>query len=747
MHASPLFLSALAGLLSLGLASPGFAQGTHWTVYGDAAYTGEGRAISGVGDLNGDGVPEVLTGAEWDNGNGNTSGYGRIRDGATGVPISTHFGDSALDEMGQEVSGAGDVDGDGVNDYMISAPLDDNDPLGAGASTPGSGTVRVWSGSTHTLLYEFIGDMSKDFLGRSLSDLGDVDGDGNDDFLVGSEPAANGGSTVGAGYVNVISGATGAIIHHVVGVVANDFFGCSAARVGDVNGDGFADFVVGARGTDANFNKTGSVVCLSGADASVIWTADGDAQGDQFGSVADAAGDVDGDGIGDVIASATLHDTNGVNAGMARVLSGVDGSTIHTFYGTAQNDSFGRSVGGGGDLDGDGFDDVLVGMGNEAQAGAGRGLVWAFSGATGAVLWTVAGDNDHDMLGNAVDNIGDTNGDGLDEFVAGGQQYDPLGPGNGVVKCYDPSGTPPPPPPDWGNLPTTFVAIGSGFADDFESHGSTVPPHYAINEMEFVSRAPSPEAWCNIGQRGAFVGPANSGTAMLEMGGDPTWNGGNIVVAGLAMGLDGSGLGGLQLEMMVYNWGEESNVDDGVFLSNDGVSWENAAPNAWTGQPIETWTPMTVDLSTTSVNTDGQFYLIIAQSDNYGIGTGLDGLGVDDILVKEIPPAGPQLAVYNLISGQQAILEVTYAGPGNAVIIAYSLRGPGPTNTPYGTVLLTPPFEKLPPIPANAAGTVTVPVNVPNGITGLPVWLHAGELIPPGVSGVNFTNGLAETVG
>ncbi len=114
MHASPLFLSALAGLLSLGFASPGFAQGTHWTVYGDAAYSGEGRALSGVGDLNGDGVPEVLTGAPWDNGAANNGGYGRVRDGATGLPISTKFGDSALDEMGTAVSGAGDVDGDVV---------------------------------------------------------------------------------------------------------------------------------------------------------------------------------------------------------------------------------------------------------------------------------------------------------------------------------------------------------------------------------------------------------------------------------------------------------------------------------------------------------------------------------------------------------------------------------------------------------------------------------------------------------
>ncbi len=748
MRANSLLFSALAGLFSLGLASSTFAQGTHWTVYGDAAYSIEGFVLSNMGDINGDGAAEVLTGAPWDNGNANDGGYARVRDGATGVVIQTHFGDSALDEMGYVVSGAGDVDGDGVNDYMAAAPYDDNDPLGTGTTTAGSGTVRVWSGSSHQLLYELIGDASKDFLGWSLADLGDVDGDGNDDFLVGSEPSANGGSTGGAGYVKVHSGATGAVIHYVVGLAANDFFGCSASYVGDVNGDGFNDFVVGARGTDVNANKTGSVTCHSGADASIIWTANGDAQGDQFGSFMDYAGDVNGDGTGDVIASATLHDTNGVNSGMARVLSGVDGSTIHTFYGTAQSDYFGGAVGGGDDIDGDGFADVLVGMGNSSQSGANRGLVWAFSGATGAVLWTLAGDNDHDLLGDSVDVVGDVNGDGIADCAAGGIQYDPLGPGNGVVKCLDPTGTPPPPPPLWGNLPTTFVAIGSGYADDFEAHAGVVPPQYAVNEMEFVSRAPSAEAWCNMGQKGPYTGPPNSGSHMLELGGDPAWGGGYITVAGLAMGLDGTGLGGLQLEMMVYNYGEETNADDGVFLSNDGVNWEAAtAPGIWTGQPIEVWTPITVDLSTTSINTDGQFYMIIAQSDNYGIGTGLDGICFDDILVKEIPPAGPQLSVNNLVSGQQCTIEVNYATPGHAVIIAYSLRGGGPTNTPYGTVLLTAPFEKLPPVPANSAGNVTIPINVPNGITGLPVWLHAGELIPPGVSGVVFTNGLAEVVG
>ena len=148
---------------------------------------------------------------------------------------------------------------------------------------------------------------------------------------------------------------------------AGDEFGLSVSGAGDVNGDGFADLIVGAPGDDNNGIASGSARVLSGIDGSTLFTFDGDSAFDLFGDSVSGAGDVNGDGFADLIVGAPFDDNGGIASGSAGVLSGFDGSTLFTFDGDSAGDFFGVSVNGLGDLNGDGLDDFVVGSNGFAR--------------------------------------------------------------------------------------------------------------------------------------------------------------------------------------------------------------------------------------------------------------------------------------------------------------------------------------------------------------------------------------------
>ena len=130
---------------------------------------------------------------------------------------------------------------------------------------------------------------------------GDVNGDGKADFIVGAWLAAPGGRA-DAGSAYVYSGADGSILYQRDGAAAGDFFGYSVSMAGDVNGDGKADFIVGARSADPGGRvRAGSVYVYSGADGSILYQKDGVATNDNFGYSVSMAGDVNGDGKPDFI--------------------------------------------------------------------------------------------------------------------------------------------------------------------------------------------------------------------------------------------------------------------------------------------------------------------------------------------------------------------------------------------------------------------------------------------------------------
>ena len=252
-----------------------------------------------------------------------------------------------------------------------------------------------------------------------MAGLGDINVDGFDDILVGDPTDSTGPGTPGG--ARVISGLDGSLLFHFLGDNHVDRFGTAVGAAGDVDADGIPDLIVGAVSADPNGSRSGTARVLSGADGSILWDFDGVAAGDSFGDAVDSAGDVDGDGFGDLIVAAGSE-------AYVRVFSGQTGAILHEF--TGDTSLFGNDVAGVGDMDGDGFDDVGVG---DPTSFLSRPRLLVFSGLTGEELYSVVSPNIDDRFGEAVAGGGDVNGDGVPDLVVGGSGDDFLAANGGMV--------------------------------------------------------------------------------------------------------------------------------------------------------------------------------------------------------------------------------------------------------------------------------------------------------------------------
>jgi len=394
---------------------------------GDSAGDRFGYSVSGAGDVNGDGLDDLIVGAYKDDPNGSESGSARVFSGQDGSILYTFDGDSASDWFGISVSGAGDVNGDGFDDLIVGANLDDNN----GAN---SGSARVFSGQDGSVLYTFYGDSGYNYFGVSVSGAGDVNGDGLDDLIVGAEGDANNGTHSGS--ARVFSGQDGSILYTFDGDSAEGYFGSSVSGAGDVNGDGLDDLIVGARDDDNNGTDSGSARVFSGQDGGILYTFYGDSASDHFGCSVSGAGDVNGDGLNDLFVGAYGDDNNGTNSGSARVFSGQDGSILYTFDGDSEEDRFGSSVSGAGDVNGDGWVDLLVGAYGDDNNGTNSGSARVFSGQDGSILYTFDGDSAFDYFGISVSGAGDVNGDGFADLIAGAYGDDNNGSFSGSARVF-----------------------------------------------------------------------------------------------------------------------------------------------------------------------------------------------------------------------------------------------------------------------------------------------------------------------
>lgn len=318
-------------------------------------------------------------------------------------------GQVAFHGLGSSVSGAGDVNADGTPDYIIGAPFADPGGLQVGSA-------YVISGATGTLLYQFDGLQVNGDFGASVSGAGDVDADGHADLLIAA-PRLDTGIYQGNGGVYVYSGATGALLARVVGHGFNIGFGYAMDAAGDVNADGYDDFIVGEYLLNSGL---GAAYVYSGADASMLYQFQGAATGDLYGWAVAGVGDMNGDSFDDFAVSAHQSSPGGVSkAGAVYVYSGATGSILHQINGFDTDVALGVAISGAGDLNSDGVPDLLAST-TDPLFGVSYNFVFAYSGATGEELQRIDGDSYGIFgFGEALAGVGDANGDGVDDFLVG----------------------------------------------------------------------------------------------------------------------------------------------------------------------------------------------------------------------------------------------------------------------------------------------------------------------------------------
>ncbi len=336
------------------------------------------------------------------------------------TPIAPDFSltSQPLSGTGSCIAGGKDVNGDGVPDVIVGAA---DHPGPTGASSPKPGAVYVFSGATHGLLGIAYGTNDGDRFGWSVDLVDDVNGDGCADILVGApgfDPAA-GRTDAGAFYL--LSGLTRQVLHRLDGNLAGDQFGFCVANTRDIDGNGWQDYAVGSpygdvggqvdRGQVHFFN-----IIPGGGNSSILTWGAGNAAGDHFGWKVAAVGDFNGDGFQDWAASSPGEDYPTADCGQIHVYFGPIGAGFATHVsgqtaGARLGESFAFA-----DVNGDGRNEVVVGAPGHL---GGRGRVSVLAGAQLTELYGYGevGLSTTSSLGVQVGAVGDSNGDGLDDFA------------------------------------------------------------------------------------------------------------------------------------------------------------------------------------------------------------------------------------------------------------------------------------------------------------------------------------------
>jgi hypothetical protein len=301
-------------------------------------------------------------------------------------------------------------------------------------AAPNAGAAYVYSGLDGSVLHIVRGGPAQSECGWAVAGGGDINLDGYDDFVVGA-PLQD-GSASNAGHAVAFSGLDGSTLHSFGGLAADDLLGRSVAIAGDVDGDGYADIAVGIPGSDTAATDAGCIAVFRGSDGTQAWTVAGTRPGMGLGLAIAGVPDVNQDGYDDVLVGAPLDDTSGVPTGSARIYSGLDGSLLHIKHGDSANDQFGMAVNSVGDVNADGFVDWVVGAHLDDNDATNGGSVRLFSGSSGAQLYTLDGDEGNASLGLSVSAGGDVDGDGFDDVLAGQPLSDPNGLNSGSAQVY-----------------------------------------------------------------------------------------------------------------------------------------------------------------------------------------------------------------------------------------------------------------------------------------------------------------------
>ena len=396
----PRNIQALAAIAVLsGLSS---AQSTQFLIDGAGANDRFGQAVAAAGDVNDDGVPDLVVGAP-QNGSifAGGPGYARVHSGVDGsVLLTVPYGGGPA-AFGSTVAGLGDLDGDGSSDIAVGAPFDD----GPGVTR---GLVSIHSGSTGAVLFSYPGEVDGDRLGHTVAAAGDLNGDGVPDFAAcafnSDVVTLNSGTTI------AWSGVDGSELHRWEGETNNAHFGVAIRAAGDVNSDGSDDLLVGG--------LTGDLQLFSGATGEVLRTYPTPSADQAFGASLDIAGDLDGDGWPELLVGAPQTSFFNGGPGFARLLDGASGGLLFEFTGDLVGDEFGTSVAAIGDHDRDGVDDYLVGAPVTADTDR-PGYVRIYSGVDGQIIAQLLAEDGTSALGTSAVALGDLDGDGAVDYALG----------------------------------------------------------------------------------------------------------------------------------------------------------------------------------------------------------------------------------------------------------------------------------------------------------------------------------------
>lgn len=321
-----------------------------YSILGSNQYDYFGSSIARMGDVNGDLIPDFLVGARGKqascpSGSGGTQGYASIRSGADGAAIRTVYGSGLF---GSSVAAIGDINSDGINDFVVGAH---KSICSSGNSCNlCKGSISIFSGATGSLIRTHIGNAFGAEFGIVVAGIGDINGDGITDYGASSNPGNQKQTTIYSGFNG------GALFTWSKGT----FYGpnTALAGVGDVNADGRADIALGQVG---NLSK---VEIISGLTGAVLSTSTGQLLDDAYGYTISKGSDRNGDGIAEVFVGAPSYSST-VPA-FVRIISGANSSTIHSYIQDTFNGGFGFSIDGTGDFTGDGKRDVLFGVPGES---------------------------------------------------------------------------------------------------------------------------------------------------------------------------------------------------------------------------------------------------------------------------------------------------------------------------------------------------------------------------------------------
>jgi len=430
----------------------------------DAILVGEdagdqaGFSVASAGDVNGDGVDDVIVGAPGaEVGTASDAGaaylfYGPVSgtlDLSTADAVFT--GTTLSDDAGWAVGG-GDLNGDGWSDVVLSAQDRDDGGLNAGAVYVFYGPV-YGSNAAATADVTIVGENDGDQLGFRIDAAVDLDLDGIDDLVVSAPDQEGGGALAGCTYVfyGPLAGTVDASAAdaRIYGPAAGDTAGHGLDVGTDLSGDGYPDLLLGGDENDSGGPNSGAAWVVYGPPTGdlVLTTYDARLAGEDpqdFAGNAVATGDVNGDGIGDALVSAPFDDDGGSNAGAVYVVYGPLSGSIDLsawdakLTGDVAGLGLGTSV-AAIDLNGDGVDDVVVAADSDDAGGTDAGAAWVFYGpVSGARSVATAdlelvGEDAGDGTGGAAAGALDMDGDGFDDLVLGGDGDDAGGSGAGAV--------------------------------------------------------------------------------------------------------------------------------------------------------------------------------------------------------------------------------------------------------------------------------------------------------------------------